>query len=333
MVGFYSAKASFTADTDGVTEPGGDYWERQFRESDARAALLSEATTGELVELHYASHDDCDLGSMCFAALQRRARTEVRAEALRERRASTVSRRAFAASLLSMATRSAPERASNLPLIMAMLRDRSPRVVDAAMQALHIIQVSASGDELGRRLRTRPADVPAEGWQPMPGVIDIEALASFATHRSPDVRTSLARAMWLCGEPSSLDLLLRLTRDIDPYVRGTAADMLGSQRLVGGPMTGVLERLREMADSDPSEARFDAIASLVDLGDEAAQARVAGELEVALDRGLPLVSRYQLVHLLYKEPALISKELQARLANEWRVNFAARVPSELLSDE
>ncbi len=310
-----------------------DYWEQRFREADERAALLAEASIPELVEMYHVSGEDMDLGSMIFKALQRRPPAELLATALVERRARTVKRRDFAASLISMATDSAEDRQASLPLLMPMLRDRSPRVVSAALQSLHLIQVSASGDAFEVRLRTRPEGVPVEGWTSMPTVLDLDALGPLAEHVSFEVRESLARAMWLCGDARAAALLLKLTRDENEHVRGTAAYVFGEFRIAGGPMDGVIERLWEMADTDPTDARFDALASLVDLGDVEAKARVEPELTAALGAGLRPSARYQLVSLLWDDKDLVSDALKDRLATEWRVNFRAQAPSGMVEDD
>ena len=322
--------AGGTVDTVRMAE---DYWERRFRESNERAVLLAEASIPELVEMYHVSGEDIDFGSMVFEALQRRPHADLLAAALVERRARTVKRRDFAASLISMATDSAAERQANLPLLMAMLRDRSPRVVSAALQAMHSIQVSASGHALGVRLRTRPEDVPVEGWPAMPTILDLDALELLAEHPSSEVRESLARAMWLCGDTRAAALLLKLTRDDNEYVRGTAAYVFGEFRIAGGPMDGVIERLWEIADTDPTGARFDALAALVELGDAVAKARIEPELTAALDAGLQQGARYQLISLLWKDKDLVSDQLKDRLAAEWRVNFRAQAPSEMFEDD
>jgi acetolactate synthase regulatory subunit len=317
------------ADTGNVAS---DYWEQQFREADERAALLAEATVAELIDIYHASGEDFDLSSICFGALQRRPSADVLAAATVERRARTVARRGFGATQISIAAHSAEQRAANLPLLMAMLEDRSSGVAARAMTAIQSVQTAASGAEFGRRLRTKPENVPAEGWPPMPAAVDLAALTAFVRHRSWDVRDALARVPWLCGEPEALDLLFTPSRDADRYVRGTAANMLGMRRITGGPLTGVLERLREMAATDVPDAKYDALASLVELGDIPARSQVVAELAEALDRGLRPFDRYQLVHLLYKEPSLVSDELRARLATEWCIDFQAQVPSELMRD-
>lgn len=325
--------AGRTVDTDCMSEAGEDFWQRRFREADERAALLAEATVPELVEIYLVSGRDFELGSMCFQALQRRPHSELLTAALSERRAKKVARRDFAASLLSLATRTAEERAANLPVLMGMLKDRSTRVVTAALEAMHLIQTSASGHAFGVRLRAGLADVPPQGWPPMPTVLDLDELAALAGHRSARVRESLGRAMWLCGDARAVAILLRLTHDEDEFVRGQGAYALGELKIAGGPLSGVVERLWEMADGDTSNARFDALASLVDLGDTRAEARVEPELRAALDAGLHHGARYQLVHLLWKRPNLVSEPLRARLESQWKVNFGAHVPSQFTLED
>lgn len=305
-----------------------DYWEQKFREADERAALLAEATVPELVAMYHATGGDIDAGSLCFEALQRRPHQDVRAAALKEMRARTVRRRRFAATLISISAHREDERETGIPLLMGLLDDSSPGVAASAMEALASIQIDASGRDHGHRLRAGVEGVPVEGWPPMQAVVDVRRLSNYAHHRSDRAREALARVCWLCGEPAALELLLLLTRDPDEYVRGCAADGLAHRLIAGGPMTGVRERLREMADHDPTSARFDALAALLELGDSEARGRVARELEAALNAGLRPHDRHQLLFPLYKDPSLVPDEVRERLTKAWCLNFAAPVPSE-----
>src|SRR5688500_4649243 len=104
-------------------ESGEDYWQRQFREADERAALLQQATVPEIIDIYHASEQDFELGTMCFQALQRRPHEPLLNAAIVELQSHRRERRAFAASLIDLATETDSERSANVPLLMAMLKD------------------------------------------------------------------------------------------------------------------------------------------------------------------------------------------------------------------
>jgi hypothetical protein len=311
------------ADTSYMAE---DYWTRQFREARERAALLDEATVAELVEVYLVSDTDFDLGSMCFEALQRRPHRDLLEATERELHSRRVARRALGLTLLDLATDSPEERDANIPRLMHALADRSPKVVRYALDALSSIQMGASGPEFEKRVNYARGE-PREAWPPIVAVFDLSPLRRFVTHRDSLIRMSLAHVYGQCGDTEATDLLLALSRDRDPVVRGSAADELGQRRLIGGLTTECLGRLHEMAAEEASGPRYAAISALVTLAEPGANVLLQAALDRVIDSQPAVGDCHSLVLTLFRRPELISESLRERMTSHWRVDFAAPAPS------
>lgn len=308
-----------------------DYWQQQFREARERAALLAEASVPELVELHHAAGPDFDLGSVCFEALQRRPRPELLAAGLRERRAKTVRRREFAATLIDLSIDSEAERVANLPYLIEMLRDRSPRVVGSVLSALELVQSGATSREQTRRIRAGEAGTPKRGWPPLPAAVPITDLTALATHREPWVRMALAGVPALCGERSALDLLMFLSRDSDSTVRAAAAHSVGMRRIAGGSQVGVRERLWEMYKTDPNRfANLAALEALLEYDPPATLPTVERVLGRALARGTSCRPYYTVTIGLFRHRDAIATALRERMTEQWQVKWDVPAPSLML---
>lgn len=317
------------ADTSYMAE---DYWTRQFQEANERAALLDEATVAELVEVYLASDTDFDLGSMCFEALQRGPHGDLLEAAEGELRSRRVARRALGVTLLDLATDSPEERDANTPRLMHALDDRSPKVVRYALDALSGIQMGASAREFGQRVNHARGE-PRETWPPILAVFDLSPLRRFVTHRDSLIRMSLAHVYGQCGDTEATDLLLALSRDRDPAVRGAAARELGERRLIGGLTTECLGRLHEMAAGEASDPRYAAISALVRLAEPGANVLLEAALERAIESQPAVGDCHSLVLTLFRRPELISESLRERMASRWQVDFAAPAPSLMVPQE
>lgn len=135
------------------------------------------------------------------------------------------------------------------------------------------------------------------------------------------------------GDTEATDLLLALSRDRDPAVRGAAARELGERRLIGGLTTECLGRLHEMAAGEASDPRYAAISALVRLAEPGANVLLEAALERAIESQPAVGDCHSLVLTLFRRPELISESLRERMASRWQVDFAAPAPSLMVPQE
>lgn len=305
-----------------MSEAGEEFWQRQFREADERAALLSEASVAEIVELYHACGDDFDvdfdLGSICFEALQRRPGGDVRAAGWQQLAADASDRRRFGVTLLSVSARTLEDAQQLSPVYVGLLTDGDPEVIQSSLEAISSAQLQLVSEVLTDRVRSTDVNTYNPKWEsdPLPSVLDLAQIAPLICHDDPKVRDFVSHSVRWCGDLDATAILLGLTLDSDTDVRAHAALALGRE-FVGGPIGPSVERLNELAGDDSPYMRACAITALVELGQVQAEALVEAELRAHYEAKRPGTCVWPLTHLASRRPGLISDELKEMLRARW----------------